>query len=113
MEEPTELICRSPIDGAVVARRPLATPEQVHAAIEHARAAQRAWHAVPLAARIETVARFVDAMCARKSELARELTLMMGRCVVRRARPLPSHPPAGQRSIAVRRPEWRPARDSG
>ena len=71
--------CVSPIDGRVYVERPLASPAEIARAVEAARAAQRGWHAIPLAERAAIVARFVDAMVADKARLGEELTRQMGR----------------------------------
>lgn len=69
----------SPIDGRVVARRDCATPSQIEAALQAARQAQAGWKNTALAERAALVGRAVDAMVARKQEIAAELTLQMGR----------------------------------
>jgi acyl-CoA reductase-like NAD-dependent aldehyde dehydrogenase len=76
-----ELQVKSPIDGNIVARRPLADGAAVAATLAAARKAQRVWRAVPLAARIEIVRRFTSAMRAKKDEIGAELTRQMGRPV--------------------------------
>ena len=45
------LRCISPIDGSVVAERPLATAADAARAVDVARRAQAGWRAVPLAQR--------------------------------------------------------------
>ncbi len=69
----------SPIDGRLVAERPFAAHAQIARALEAARAAAPQWRATPLAARIAIVERACAALLARRDELARELTLQMGR----------------------------------
>jgi len=76
-----ELKTVSPIDGSVVARRPLAGGKEIAAALAAAKKAQREWRAVPLAGRIAVCRRFVAAMLARKQEIGTELTRQMGRPV--------------------------------
>ena len=49
------LQCISPIDGAVFAERPAASPDQASAAVARARVAQTAWAARPLAERVALV----------------------------------------------------------
>ncbi|MCW5774096.1 MAG: aldehyde dehydrogenase family protein [Rhodospirillaceae bacterium] len=71
----------SPIDGGIVARRPLAGAPEIAAAVAASHRAQREWHAVPLAGRIDLCRRFVAAMLARKHDIAVELTRQMGRPV--------------------------------
>jgi acyl-CoA reductase-like NAD-dependent aldehyde dehydrogenase len=76
-----ELNVVSPIDGSIVARRPLADGAAIAAALAAVRKAQREWRAVPLAGRIAICRRFVAAMLARKQEIGVELTRQMGRPV--------------------------------
>jgi len=73
------LICASPIDGRVVCERPLAGEAEIARALERARAAQPAWQRTPLAERAACCGAFVDAFVARRDEIAREITLQMGR----------------------------------
>jgi acyl-CoA reductase-like NAD-dependent aldehyde dehydrogenase len=76
---PTGFECRSPIDGRLVAARPYADGAAVRASLAAARSAQRAWAATPLAERVATIERFCGALLGRKAEVAREITLQMGR----------------------------------
>lgn len=69
----------SPIDGSIVAERPLHRPAEVNIVLSQARAAQKAWAAQPLEDRQTWVTRFIDALVARSEALAREITLQMGR----------------------------------
>lgn len=71
----------SPIDGAVVVERPLATDAQVEAALERAARAQRAWRNVPVAERAAVCDRMVAWCVERADDLGRELTLQMGRAI--------------------------------
>ena len=50
---PPILKCISPIDGSVYAERPVLTLMEAEAAVNRARAAQKAWAARPLAERVE------------------------------------------------------------
>jgi len=70
---------RSPIDGRIYAERPLATAQEIENAVAAAKAAQRAWEQVPVAARAVLCRRFVEAMRAKRQEIAEELTWQMGR----------------------------------
>ncbi|WP_202730421.1 aldehyde dehydrogenase family protein [Achromobacter xylosoxidans] len=74
-----ELITISPIDGREVVRRPYASEAQVAQALADAQAAQGAWHALGIEQRgrilSDAVARFV----AGKAEIARAITIQMGR----------------------------------
>lgn len=69
----------SPIDGAVIARRELASFAQAEAALARAKSAQKAWRATGLPDRIALVRRFVEAMKAKREEIGAELTKQMGR----------------------------------
>jgi acyl-CoA reductase-like NAD-dependent aldehyde dehydrogenase len=69
----------SPIDGSVVAERPLATAAAIERAVAGAKAAQRDWARASIAERAAVCGRFVDAMLARKPAIAAELTRQMGR----------------------------------
>jgi acyl-CoA reductase-like NAD-dependent aldehyde dehydrogenase len=73
------LRCVSPIDGSLVAERPLASSAEAVAAIARARAAQAAWRRVPLAQRMATCAAFAEIMAADKARLGADLTRQMGR----------------------------------
>lgn len=69
----------SPIDGSIVCERELASAAQIETALERATRAFAHWRRVPLAQRIELLSRAVDLFVARKEEIAREITLQMGR----------------------------------
>jgi len=75
----SEIICTSPVDGAIIARRPIASAADIEAAIGAARKAQAEWKRVPLAERAAILSRAVDAMLAMKDEIGPELTRQMGR----------------------------------
>jgi acyl-CoA reductase-like NAD-dependent aldehyde dehydrogenase len=75
------LRCISPVDGSVYAERPLATDAELAAAIEAAKAAQRAWRRVPLAERARICTAAVEAMLAMGEEIVPELAWQMGRPV--------------------------------
>lgn len=71
----------SPIDGAVVVERSLATDAQVDAVLDRAVRAQRAWRSVPVAERAAVCDRMVAWCVERADDLGRELTLQMGRAI--------------------------------
>ena len=73
------LRCISPIDGSLVAERPLATAADAARAVDVARRAQAGWRAVPLAQRMAICAAFAEHMVAGKDRLGRDLTRQMGR----------------------------------
>jgi len=69
----------SPVDGRIVAERPLADHAAIGAALNRARTAQRSWRATPVAERQAVLSRAVDAFVADTAAIAEELTLQMGR----------------------------------
>jgi acyl-CoA reductase-like NAD-dependent aldehyde dehydrogenase len=69
----------SPIDGRLIVERELASPAEIARAVASARGAQREWKRLPHADRATCCTRFVDAMLARGAEIAREITVQMGR----------------------------------
>lgn len=71
----------SPINGSVVVERELADDSAVARALERARAASLAWRATSVEERCALLARAVDAIEAKGDEIAREITLQMGRPV--------------------------------
>jgi len=73
------LRCLSPIDGSLVAERPLASAAEAARAVEIARKAQAAWRTVPLAQRMAVAVAFAEVMTADKARLGADLTRQMGR----------------------------------
>jgi acyl-CoA reductase-like NAD-dependent aldehyde dehydrogenase len=71
----------SPIDGTIVAERPLADGAELRRAVATARRAQAAWCRSPVAERAAIVERFCQALLSRRGEIAEELTRQMGRPV--------------------------------
>lgn len=69
----------SPIDGSVVAERELASDTVIDSTLERAAAARLVWRDTPLAQRIEMCERMVTWLEAHVDEVAREITLQMGR----------------------------------
>lgn len=74
-----ELITISPIDGRPVVRRAYASEAQISQALANAQSAQPAWHALGIQARGRIVAAAVDHVVAAKDEIARAITIQMGR----------------------------------
>ncbi|MFE9332836.1 succinic semialdehyde dehydrogenase [Streptomyces sp. NPDC006925] len=70
---------RSPFTGEVLAELPESTPEDVAAAFETARAAQRAWAATPVRQRAAVLLRFHDLVLARQSEVLDLVQLETGK----------------------------------
>jgi acyl-CoA reductase-like NAD-dependent aldehyde dehydrogenase len=69
----------SPIDGTIVAERPLAGLAELHGAVAAARNAQAIWRRSPVRERAAVVERFCQKMLSRRAEIAEELTRQMGR----------------------------------
>ncbi|MGH0030061.1 MAG: aldehyde dehydrogenase family protein [Myxococcota bacterium] len=69
----------SPADGSIVAERPLAGAAEIAACLDRARTARPGWARTPLAERVRIATAFVGAFVARRDEIAREITLQMGR----------------------------------
>ncbi|HYB12749.1 MAG TPA: aldehyde dehydrogenase family protein [Myxococcota bacterium] len=69
----------SPIDGSVIADRPLGGIADVRTALAAAHEAQAVWRHTPVHERAAAVERFCQAMLGRRGEIAEELTRQMGR----------------------------------
>ena len=69
----------SPIDGRVVAERPLASADALERALAGARTALSEWSRVPVDTRAALLTRAVDAFAGRRAETAAEITWQMGR----------------------------------
>nr|WP_315528985.1 aldehyde dehydrogenase family protein [uncultured Achromobacter sp.] len=74
-----ELITISPIDGREVVRRAYASEAQIAHALAQAQSAQAAWQAAGVAERGRIVSAAVDRFMAAKDEIARAITIQMGR----------------------------------
>ena len=77
----TDITCISPIDGSVVARRPIATDNQIDSAIKAARAAQAEWSRVSLAERGRLMLAALAQLDAMNTDVVPELARQMGRPV--------------------------------
>ena len=75
------LKCITPVDGSVYVERPLADDAEVAAALAGARAAQAGWRHTPIAERQAVLTAAVDALVAKKAEIAEEIAWQMGRPV--------------------------------
>ncbi len=84
----------SPVDGRIVAERPLASDGEIDALLARARQAQPRWAAIPLRERQTLCTAFVDAVEARAPAIAEELTWQMGRPI--------AHSPGEVRGLAER-----------
>jgi aldehyde dehydrogenase (NAD+) len=73
------MICRSPIDGAVIGEVENASPHETAAAIERARRAALEWRLVPAPRRGQLVSGIAEIVRRRKSELAGIVTLETGK----------------------------------
>jgi aldehyde dehydrogenase (NAD+) len=73
------MICRSPIDGAVIDQIEDASPEEITAAIERARRAALEWRLVPAPRRGQLVSGIAEIVRRRKGELAGIITLETGK----------------------------------
>jgi acyl-CoA reductase-like NAD-dependent aldehyde dehydrogenase len=69
----------SPVDGEVYVERALAGDREIAAARDRAQRAQKEWRRVAVAERAAILSRAVDALVARRDEIAGELTWQMGR----------------------------------
>ena len=74
-----ELICISPIDGEIFAKRNTLSLKDAKDKVQLLRAAQKAWSARPLAERISLVMEGVDAVGKMDDQIVPELAQMMGR----------------------------------
>jgi acyl-CoA reductase-like NAD-dependent aldehyde dehydrogenase len=74
-----EQVTRSPIDGAILERRPLATHQDLDRTLAAAAKAQAAWRATPLEVRCRLLASAVDRVVAEAPAIAQELTHQVGR----------------------------------
>lgn len=73
--------CVSPIDGRVVATRPVASTSDIERTLDGAARAQKEWRHVSVEERCTLVSKAVDAFVRNEEALAEELTLQMGRPV--------------------------------
>ena len=76
-----DIVCISPVDGSVVARRRIATDPEIAQALTAARQAQQEWSRVPLAERKAKVLAFLEVLRAQNDEIVPELAMQMGRPV--------------------------------
>lgn len=69
----------SPIDGSVVAERPLATAKQLNAVLQSANKAQTSWSNTPVSDRAAFCHKAIDELVANIDAIAEEITRQMGR----------------------------------
>ena len=77
----SEIICISPIDGSVVARRTTASAAAIEATLAAAKKAQHDWAQVPVSERGRLMLRFLDVMRDANPDITTELAHQMGRPV--------------------------------
>ncbi|MEX1025988.1 MAG: aldehyde dehydrogenase family protein [Planctomycetota bacterium] len=68
-----------PTTGETIATIPMATQDEVHAAVARARAAQPGWQALGAEQRVELIVRAAEALGANADEVARLITSEMGK----------------------------------
>jgi acyl-CoA reductase-like NAD-dependent aldehyde dehydrogenase len=76
---PDTLRVDDPFTGDVAVELPLATDAEAMEAVDRAAGAQRGWARTPVAERVALVGRFCERLRARGEEIAREITLQMGK----------------------------------
>ncbi len=76
-----EIIIHNPANGAEVGRAPVATPEEVAAAVERARAAQPAWAALSFAERARYIRRTREVILDELNTIARLISDEIGKPV--------------------------------
>ncbi|WP_257292515.1 aldehyde dehydrogenase family protein [Endozoicomonas sp. ONNA1] len=74
-------ITLSPVDGSVVAERPLSDVSDINLALAKAQKAQLDWQGVALAERQKICSKAVDNFVGQKDDIASEITWQMGRPV--------------------------------
>jgi acyl-CoA reductase-like NAD-dependent aldehyde dehydrogenase len=77
----SDIICISPIDGKELVRRPVASDQEIDAAIATARSAQKQWRRLSVEERTAYVLKFLDIILATNQEVVPELAQQMGRPV--------------------------------
>ncbi|KAG0348734.1 hypothetical protein BG004_004310 [Podila humilis] len=76
---PSTLAITTPVDSTVFATVKISSSEQVQAAVVRAAKAQKQWKKVPIQDRVRLGRQFLEILGRRKEELAKELTMQMGR----------------------------------
>jgi acyl-CoA reductase-like NAD-dependent aldehyde dehydrogenase len=77
----SDIVCISPIDGSIVAKRPVATAGEIDRAVTDARVAQRQWARVSIAERGAIILKVLAALKAVNGDVVPELARQMGRPV--------------------------------
>ena len=80
--EKKTLISYNPADNSVLGEVPISSADEVHAAVERARNAQREWNARGIRARLQVTRRFQHLLNERKQEVATLISREAGKPVV-------------------------------
>ncbi|KAF9428162.1 hypothetical protein BGZ94_003203 [Podila epigama] len=76
---PSTLSVTTPVDSTVFATVKISNSAQVQAAVEKAAQVQKQWKRVPIQERVTLGRKFLEILGSRQVELAKELTMQMGR----------------------------------
>lgn len=76
---PNQFKVISPVDGSVVVERPEATPAQIARSLDAAQTAVHHWRRTAIAERVAVVSKAMDWMHGHRDEIARTITMTMGR----------------------------------
>lgn len=76
------IINRNPATGEVLSEHKIATPEEVHATVARARAAQPPWQALGVSRRIAILRRFQELLLAERDHVAQIITSECGKPLV-------------------------------
>ena len=71
----------TPIDNSVCYEDNLNTRDDINEVLKEAKIAQKKWAVTPLDKRIDYIQKFIDEIVSKKDEIAKEITLQMGRPV--------------------------------
>ena len=71
----------TPIDNSVCYEDNLNTTDDINEVLKEAKIAQKKWAVTPLDERITYIQKFIDEIVSKKDEIAKEITLQMGRPV--------------------------------
>ena len=74
-----KIVNRNPATGEIVSEHPIATEQEVKAAVERARAAQPAWNALGTNRRVAILRRFQHLMLRERDAVARKITAEAGK----------------------------------
>ncbi|MFP8879494.1 MAG: aldehyde dehydrogenase family protein [Myxococcota bacterium] len=91
----------SPVDGRVYVERPLATGDEIDAALLAVRESQRYWRRTKIADRAAICTRMVDAFVAKRDEIASEISWQMGRPICQAAAEVAGFEERARHMIAI------------